>query len=97
LKKLVFWARPEETGYASNKCRGMMEYWNNGLRRIISFFDTFGKSGIKIKTISEFYTQYSIIPPFHSTIKLHPLWGAIKAGPSGSGFFTIDTSSYLNL
>jgi hypothetical protein len=33
-----------------------------------SFFDTLGKSEIKIKIISDFYTQYSIIPPFHHSI-----------------------------
>jgi hypothetical protein len=31
LKNLVFWARSEETGYAANKCSGMMEYWNIGI------------------------------------------------------------------
>jgi hypothetical protein len=31
LKNLVLWARSEQTGYAENKCSGMMEYWNVGI------------------------------------------------------------------
>jgi hypothetical protein len=31
LENLVLWARSELTGYAEEKCRGMMEYWNVGI------------------------------------------------------------------
>jgi hypothetical protein len=47
---------------------GILECWNNGYLRIISFFDAFGNSEIKIKTFSYFYTQYSIFPSFHHSI-----------------------------
>ena len=36
---------------------------------MISFFDTLGISGIKIKIVSYFYTQYCIIPPFQHSIR----------------------------
>jgi len=31
LENLVLWARSEQPGYAEDKCRGMMEYWNVGI------------------------------------------------------------------
>jgi hypothetical protein len=31
LENLVLWARSELTGYAEEKCRGMMEYWKVGI------------------------------------------------------------------
>jgi len=31
LENLVLWARSELTGYAEEKCRGMMEYWKLGI------------------------------------------------------------------
>ena len=37
------------------------------LSRMKSFFDAICKLKIKIKVSSDFYTQYSIIPAFHST------------------------------
>jgi hypothetical protein len=30
-ENLVLWARSELTGYAEEKCRGMMEYWKVGI------------------------------------------------------------------
>jgi hypothetical protein len=33
-ENLVLWARSELTGYAEEKCRGMMEYWKVGLRLV---------------------------------------------------------------
>jgi hypothetical protein len=80
----VLGARSEKIGCAVNLCLGMMEYWNvgpgemqkkisrgrnDGLGSMISFFDTLGKSGINPPTADEFYTQYSIIPPFHHSIR----------------------------
>jgi hypothetical protein len=70
-----------------------LEDWNNGLRRVESFFDTLGKSEINPPAADRFYTQYSIFPSFHRSIRrlmaAPPLWSEIKAGPSGTGFFTI--------
>jgi len=34
-----------------------------------SFSDTFGKTEIKVKLFSAFYTQYSIFPIFHHSIQ----------------------------
>jgi hypothetical protein len=31
IEKLVLWAGSEQTGYAVEKCCGMMEYWNVGI------------------------------------------------------------------
>jgi len=31
LENLVLWARSDQPGYAEDKCRGMMEYWNVGI------------------------------------------------------------------
>jgi hypothetical protein len=50
---------------------GILEWWNNGFKRMRSFFDKLGQSEIKIKIISAFHTQYSNIPPFHWTYKIN--------------------------
>jgi hypothetical protein len=31
IENLVLWTRSEIIGYAVNKCRGKMEYWNVGI------------------------------------------------------------------
>jgi hypothetical protein len=31
IEILVLWARSEATGYAADKCLGVMEYWNVGI------------------------------------------------------------------
>ncbi len=73
---------------------GILECWNNGFLRMRSFLDTFSKSEIIIKTISVFYTRYSIIPPFHSTSKgkLHP--SAVKSKPGPPGPDSLLTTRY---
>jgi hypothetical protein len=66
---------------------GILESWNNGFKRIKSFFDTAGKTRIKIRINSVFKTQHSIIPTFHHSIGSFKVnsspWGEIKAGLSG--------------
>jgi hypothetical protein len=47
---------------------GILEGWQNGFKRLKAFFDTAGKTEIKIRINSVFKTQYSIIPPFHHYI-----------------------------
>ena len=94
----------EQPGYAECKRRGMMEYWNvadppleewnNGFRRIRSFFDKLGQSEINPPAADRFLYpmfQYSTIPLFHWTSKSNPphLWGEIKAGSFGPGLLTI--------
>jgi hypothetical protein len=49
----------------------MMECWKigiMGLKGLNLFFETAGKTGIKIRINSVFNPQYSIIPPFHYSI-----------------------------
>jgi hypothetical protein len=69
---------------------GILECWNNGLRKMGSVFDSIGKSEIKIKTFSVFYTQYSTIPLFHwwPKGKLHPSEVKSKPGPLGQDSLT---------
>jgi hypothetical protein len=50
---------------------GILESWNNGFKRMKSFFDAAGKTEVKIRINSVFKTQYSIIPPFHQSIGHH--------------------------
>jgi len=48
-----------------------MEYWKIGImgsKGLNLFFDTAGKTEIKIRINSAFKPQYSIIPPFHYSI-----------------------------
>jgi hypothetical protein len=68
---------------------GIMEGWNNGFRRMKSFFDTPRKSEINPPAADRFLNpifHYSTIPSFHCTIqgKLHPSGVKSKPGPLGS-------------
>jgi len=49
-----------------------MEYWKIGImgsKGLDIFFDTAGKTEIKIRINTVFKPQYSIIPPFHHSIE----------------------------
>ncbi len=71
-ENLVLWARSETIGYAVNICHGMMEFWNVGilgLAELDLFLLGWHGSEYKIRPSSAFDSQYSIIPPFHYSIR----------------------------
>jgi hypothetical protein len=41
---------------------GILDGWNNGFKRMKSFFDAASKTEMKIRINSDFKPQYSIIP-----------------------------------
>ena len=65
---------------------GILECWNNGFRRMKSYFDTPHKSEINPPAVDRFLYprfHYSTIPSFHWTSqgKLHPSGVKSKPGP----------------
>jgi len=61
---------------------GIMEYWKigiMGLKGLNLFFDTAGKTEIKIRINTVFKPKYSIIPPFHHSI------GRLKVNSTAPG------------
>ena len=81
-----------QIGYAERPItwnNGIMEGWNNGFRRMKSFFYIAGKTEINPPAWAVFKHQYSIlstIPAFHWTSQgiLHPFGVKSKPDPLGS-------------
>jgi hypothetical protein len=67
---------------------GILECWNNGLRRMRFFFDTLGKSEINPPAADRFLNpvfHYSTIPSFHLTTNGNLHRSGVKSMPDPLG------------